>query len=180
MLLRNLNRPIGNVMQNRYVGDIGDYMKLGILRALSPGYRLGVAWWLFPDEGHNQDGKRIHYLKQAEHWRQYDPELFDALDKIVSSGKRNVRALEGANILPNAIFANDVVPRQERLGNTGLGTFGVSSKQPTSHSWTLTTGLNLTPTVLVPRSPARASCSASYRTGEAGPLFDRLSPPNPA
>ena len=37
-------------MQNRYVGDIGDYLKLGILRALSPGYHLGVAWWLFPDE----------------------------------------------------------------------------------------------------------------------------------
>jgi len=39
-------------MQNRYVGDIGDLLKLGILRALSPGYRLGVAWWLFPDERH--------------------------------------------------------------------------------------------------------------------------------
>ena len=38
------------IMQNRYVGDIGDYLKLGILRALSPGYHLGVAWWLFPDE----------------------------------------------------------------------------------------------------------------------------------
>lgn len=34
-------------MQNRYVGDIGDYLKLGILRTLSPGYHLGVACWLF-------------------------------------------------------------------------------------------------------------------------------------
>ena len=33
-------------MQDRYVGDIGDYLKLGILRALSPGYRIGIAWWL--------------------------------------------------------------------------------------------------------------------------------------
>jgi hypothetical protein len=40
-------------MQNRYVGDTGDYLKLGILRVLSPGYRLGVAWRLFPDESHN-------------------------------------------------------------------------------------------------------------------------------
>jgi hypothetical protein len=31
-------------MQNRYVGDIGDYLKLSILRTLSRGYRLGVAW----------------------------------------------------------------------------------------------------------------------------------------
>jgi hypothetical protein len=38
-------------MQNRYVGDIGDYLKLGIVRALSPGYHLGVVpsqkWWKF-------------------------------------------------------------------------------------------------------------------------------------
>lgn len=43
-------------MQNRYVGDIGDYVKLAILRALLPGRRLGVAWWLYPDERHNRDG----------------------------------------------------------------------------------------------------------------------------
>ena len=49
-------------MQNRYVGDIGDYLKLGILRALSPKYRLGVAWWIYPDETHNADGQHIGYL----------------------------------------------------------------------------------------------------------------------
>jgi len=30
-------------MQNRYVADIGDYVKLAILRALSPDRNLGVA-----------------------------------------------------------------------------------------------------------------------------------------
>jgi hypothetical protein len=34
------------IMQNRYTADVGDYLKLGILRALSPGHRLGIAWWL--------------------------------------------------------------------------------------------------------------------------------------
>jgi hypothetical protein len=48
-------------MENRYVGDIGDYLKLGILRALSPGYRLGIAWWLFSDEGHNEGGRTGGY-----------------------------------------------------------------------------------------------------------------------
>lgn len=48
-------------MQDRYVGDIGDYVKLGILRALMPGERLGVAWWLYPDEAHNADGRHIGY-----------------------------------------------------------------------------------------------------------------------
>src|ERR1700751_1672101 len=46
-------------MQNRYVGDIGDYLKLSILRALLPGYRLGVAWRLFPDKAHNGFGPSV-------------------------------------------------------------------------------------------------------------------------
>ena len=43
-------------MQNRYTGDIGDFAKYGLLRALCPGHRLGVAWYLYPDESHNEDG----------------------------------------------------------------------------------------------------------------------------
>jgi hypothetical protein len=97
-------------MQNRYVGDIGDYVKLGILRALSPGYHLGVAWWLFPDEVHNADGRHIGYLQRPEQWRHFDPDLFDALGQIVSSGWRDIRALETANIIPRAVFASDVIP----------------------------------------------------------------------
>jgi len=97
-------------MQNRYVGDIGDYLKLGILRALSPGYRLGVAWWLYPDGSHNGDGRHISYLNHPSQWRHFDPQLFDALGRIVLSGERNIRALEEANVLSGAIFASDFIP----------------------------------------------------------------------
>jgi len=97
-------------MQNRYVGDIGDYMKLGILRALWPGYRLGVAWWLYPDETHNKDGRHIGYLRHPDQWWHFDPQLFDALEEIVASGQRNVRALETASILAGAIFASETIP----------------------------------------------------------------------
>jgi hypothetical protein len=97
-------------MQNRYVGDIGDYLKLGILRGLSPGYRLGVAWWLFPDESHNRDGRHVGYLDRPDQWRSFDPKLFDALCGIVSSGRRNVRELEGASVLPGATFASEFIP----------------------------------------------------------------------
>jgi hypothetical protein len=62
-------------MHNRYVGDIGDYVKLGILCTLSPKYRLGVAWWLFLDEVHNDDGRHIGYLPRSEEWRRYNPHL---------------------------------------------------------------------------------------------------------
>jgi hypothetical protein len=102
-------------MQNRYTGDIGDYMKLGILRALSGGYRLGVAWWLFPDEDHNKDGRHISYLRQPLRWRQLDPQLFDALEEIVTSGRRYVRSLETANLLPSAVFASTPIPSDPTL-----------------------------------------------------------------
>jgi hypothetical protein len=102
-------------MQNRYVGDIGDYVKLGILRALSPGYRFGVAWWLHPDENHNRDGRHIGYLDRPDQWRHFDPALFDTLRQIVSSGRRNVRMF-GANLLPGAVFANDMIPVDGPIG----------------------------------------------------------------
>ncbi len=100
----------GIIVQNRYVDDIGDYLKLGLLRALSPGPQLGIAWWLYPDETHNRDGRRVGYLQQPNRWRNFDPVLFDVLAKIVASNRREVRALEDAKLLPGANFASEAVP----------------------------------------------------------------------
>jgi hypothetical protein len=86
-------------MQNRYVGDIGDFVKLGLLRALSPGYQLGIVWYMVADEAHNGDGRHIDYLddrkrRDGEKWRWLDPALFDNLHRIVDDGERSVAALE--------------------------------------------------------------------------------------
>lgn len=94
-------------MQDRYTGDIGDFVKYGLLRALSPGYRLGVAWYLYPDEGHDAAGKHISYLEQPARWRHRDTELFDGLRQIVASGKRKVAAVEQSGLLGNAAFATE-------------------------------------------------------------------------
>ncbi len=54
-------------MQNRYTGDIGDFGKLGLLRALrASGLSIGVNWYLVPDEGHNNDGKHTKYPELKE------------------------------------------------------------------------------------------------------------------
>lgn len=70
-------------MQDRYAGDVGDYAKLGLLRALSPGRRLGIAWYRFPNEGGNGDGRHIGYLDRPEKYEQFDPELFYHLKSVV-------------------------------------------------------------------------------------------------
>ena len=39
-----------------------------------------------------------------------DPILFDTLAEIVTSNRRNIQALETANLLPGALFASEVIP----------------------------------------------------------------------
>jgi hypothetical protein len=92
-------------MQDRYVGDIGDFVKLALLRSLSPNCNLGVVWYLIPDESHNNDGRHIDYLRKDD-WRRLDPELFEGLKAIVASGERSVGALERSNLLRNCRYAS--------------------------------------------------------------------------
>lgn len=80
-------------MQDRYAGDIGDYVKLALLRALSPGRRLGLAWFKTPDESHNKDGRHVGYLDRPDRCRELDPELFDHLSQVVSQGQRSIEML---------------------------------------------------------------------------------------
>lgn len=95
-------------MQDRYAGDIGDYVKLALLRAVSPGRRLGVAWYLYPDEGHNSDGRHTAYLNDPAKWRDLDPELFEQLRTVVQTG-RSVKALEHSGALGQCTFFNDPI-----------------------------------------------------------------------
>ena len=97
-------------MQDRYVGDFGDFIKLALLRALQPRHRLGIAWWLYPNETHNGDGRHIAYLEQAGKWRGLDRDLFDGLAEIVKSGDRRVSALQAAGFLPGAVFCDEPIP----------------------------------------------------------------------
>ena len=101
-------------MQNRYVADIGDYVKLAILRTLAPGRSLGVVWWLFPNESRNADGRHREYLKKPNEWKDFDRELFDALLKIEEEKQRDVHVLEKAANIPDAVFVSDLIPCDAR------------------------------------------------------------------
>ena len=100
-------------MQNRYVGDVGDFGKYGLLRSLigvgaaedtGQSLRLGVAWYLYPDESHNSDGKYTGYLlhntDSHARFRKCDPALYDALHRLVSENNRRVAAVRSCGILP--------------------------------------------------------------------------------
>ncbi|KTE90622.1 hypothetical protein AT727_08515 [Desulfitobacterium hafniense] len=94
-------------MKNQYVGDIGDYTKLGMLRAIeNAGFSLGINWYLTPEDDRT-DGRHIEYL-----FKQYDtPDttLHNILKKIVTNDLRQVEELENRQLFNNAIYYNKVL-----------------------------------------------------------------------
>ena len=92
-------------MQDRYVGDVGDFAKYGLLRRLSGKsaerkIRLGLVWCRFPDETHNNDGRHISYIEKPE-FEALDDVLLTALRKIVFSGKRSISAVSDGGVFPD-------------------------------------------------------------------------------
>ena len=108
-------------MQNRYVGDVGDFGKYGLLRRLvgsnsDERLRLGVIWCLFPNESHNSDGKHISYLSgRGGGFRDCDKELYDRLREMLFNetglivANRSTVIVESRNILPaRTVFLQSV------------------------------------------------------------------------
>jgi hypothetical protein len=94
-------------LQNRYVGDIGDFAKYSLLNALSEEKRLGVAWYLYPNEEHNEDGKHTSYLDHPEIWRERSPDVFDGLNRLVQRGRRNVDEVVQRKIIAPIAVADE-------------------------------------------------------------------------
>jgi hypothetical protein len=107
-------------MQDRYVGDVGDFGKFGLLRALcgesdTSRLKLGVVWYLVPNESHNEDGKHTRYLERSPQFRNCDPELYDNLRQMllddrggVISNRRHLATVEGSGLLPpGTLFFNE-------------------------------------------------------------------------
>jgi hypothetical protein len=102
-------------MQDRYAGDVGDFLKLGLLRSvashLGNTVRLGICWYLTPDESHNNDGRHISYLKStsshATSLRDCDSRLYDGLRRLIISGNRTVVRLRRSASLPQGTLVYD-------------------------------------------------------------------------
>ena len=99
-------------MQDRYAGDIGDYGKFALLRAMeAQGLTVGVNWYLsktLPSEIHDDGKYRI-----PSQYEKLDPGLSAALNRIFDLREdRSVLALEQAHLLATNLFVNEAVPRE--------------------------------------------------------------------
>lgn len=101
-------------MQDRYAGDIGDYGKFAMLRALaSRGLAVGVNWYRIetpPQELSINDGGKLI----PDRLFPCDPELAHALRAISLSPERSVRELEEAELIPGASYYSVTTPVEER------------------------------------------------------------------
>jgi hypothetical protein len=104
-------------VQNRYVGDLGDFGKYGLLRFLcgatdsvaQENLRLGIVWYLVPDEQGTNDGCHTSYLEHDQHrLRLCDPALYDTLKVLVKKKDRFLGAVEKSTIFPAGTLFLDV------------------------------------------------------------------------
>lgn len=99
-------------MKNQYFGDINDYRKYGLLRAISrvSDLRTLVAWMLTPDDG-STDGKFTKYLSEPKKWSRFDSALYFHLNQILGTqNERKVEYIEEASLLENTEYFSKVVP----------------------------------------------------------------------
>lgn len=128
-------------MQDRYAGDLGDYLKFGLLRCLVPSgwpasLRLGVVWYLTADETHNADGKHVSYLNPGHtssvHLRELDADLYARLANLVTSGQRSTAAIAAGGVLgAGTCFFGELLD----FADLPVGQAGRASRQQRRHSW---------------------------------------------
>jgi hypothetical protein len=99
-------------MQDQWIGDDGDMLKLALLRHLIAHggdlvRPLGVQWYYRPTES------------DVPPLRAIDPELFDALDQLRDAPGRSVAALERADLLPGAIYFTEPLDYPKGLRQSG-------------------------------------------------------------
>lgn len=110
-------------VKDQYVGDINDYRKYALLRALSSGGTnyIGVCWMLTPSDGRT-DGNKLAYLQQPERHRHVDPELFDILVyAAVEPNRRRLATIEDSGAIPGAVYHNDFLTDELAGRHTFMG-----------------------------------------------------------
>ena len=107
-------------MKDQYFGDVNDYRKYGLLRVLGSVTRLplGVCWLLTAPDGRS-DGEFRRYLEEPGRWRDYDPELYDRLRKLLEpSIARSVQHARTWDLIPGARYYEERLQDDARSRRT--------------------------------------------------------------
>ncbi len=103
-------------MQDRYVGDIGDFGKIALLRYIhEQGLSVAVNWYLAEPPASEKDADGIFKQEDGkylipENLRVCDEALAERLTKIAKSSNRSIQSLERARLLPGAKYYHEIVP----------------------------------------------------------------------
>jgi hypothetical protein len=106
-------------MQDRWVGNIGDFGKLALLRHLMGGRRLAICWYMTGQRSDAAEHDRYFaYLERSDEFRHFAPEVFDALKRIARGAPtdlRRIAVLEASGLLEGAAFHGIEVPKRAHL-----------------------------------------------------------------
>ena len=112
-------------MQDRYAGDIGDYGKFGLLKALQrQGFKIGVNWYRTepPESKKNPDGsfkQKDGMYKTGdipEELKQCDHQLAQKLARIADDeAHRSIASLEHARLVSDAVYYHEPVSVARRI-----------------------------------------------------------------
>jgi len=101
-------------MKNQYVGDINDYVKYGLIHSIAKifGEKILFVWML--TENDNNDGNKVGYLNNPKKYRQYNPALFDELQKVVENKQKpdsidNIIAIEQNKLFKKFRFITEFI-----------------------------------------------------------------------
>ena len=96
-------------MQNRYAGDIGDFGKFGLWKAVEQqGLSVGVNWY-FTSPGQREVSRDDGNKPIDEIYAGCDEILFSELRRIFEMPDRSIQELENRKLLRNAVYYQEPV-----------------------------------------------------------------------
>ena len=124
-------------MQDRFVGDIGDFGKYGLLNCLQPyeikdeeSINIGINWYLVHPKANEKEinmghGKFIEYLegneKNYNKFRICSEKLYTKLQNLIRDDARRVKEVEKRGILsPEVIFFNEPLLYKDDQSEEGI------------------------------------------------------------
>lgn len=101
-------------MQDRCAGDIGDYGKIALLKALqAQGLSIGVNWYKTETLAAEKQADGKYYLI-PEKLQHCDSKLANKIMEIAKSERRSIKAIEEADLISGAIYYSDQITVEQR------------------------------------------------------------------